>query len=191
VTAANAANGKPLYTVNVYSGRTRADGCAREFANRMDGYAAVGDGNQMVVDDVRGHPQKFDLVTGKQVWVADRQGVPLDGSAAGVLVRDYADEGALTFLDMRSGQARWNAPDPGLSGASASWATSVGTHLVAVSGATGESPFVIVYDAGTGKELGRYRSWLEGAGEAADYDWVAVQHGADGFDKQVLEFYKV
>jgi outer membrane protein assembly factor BamB len=188
VNAVNAHSGKQLYTGTVFSGRKEDGECAREIANRADGYAAIGTGGQIVVDDAHGRPQRFNLLTGSPVWIVDAPGVPLDGDVTGgVLVRRYADEGPLTLLDMRSGVARWTAPDPGLSGESASWASAVTGGLVAVSGATGEHPFVIVYRARDGKELGRFPSWLEGAGE----NWVAVQHGAGDPNQQQLEFYKV
>jgi len=109
--------------------------------------------------------------------------VPIDSSYGGVLIRQYADEGGLTLLDNSTGNPLWTAPDPGLSGQSASWRTSVGRRLTAVSGATGDRPFVLVYNSATGQQLGRYPSWLAGAGE----DWVAVTLGASA-NKLTLEF---
>jgi hypothetical protein len=76
---------------------------------------------------------------------------------------------------MTTGAPRWTAPDPGLSGASASWRSTVTGRLVAVSGATGNRPFVLVYDVPTGRQLGRYPGWLAGAGDG----WVAVSHSGE------------
>jgi hypothetical protein len=57
--------------------------------------------------------------------------------------------------------------------------------LIAVSGATGDRPFILVYDARSGHRLGRFPSWLHGAGD----DWVAVAHGnVSDFDHLTLEF---
>ena len=128
----------------------------------------------------------FDLATGRTVWAAEKSGVPIDGDGRSVLVRQYEDEGALTVLDFETGTVRWTAEDPGLSGQSASWDSTVTGGLVAVSGATGDRPFVRVYDVDTGKRLGQFPGWLHGAGD----DWVAVSHSAkgDSLDLDLMRF---
>jgi hypothetical protein len=53
-----------------------------------------------------------------------------------------------------------------------------------VSGAKGDRPFVLVYAAADGRRLGRFPSWLAGAGDT----WVAVTHSSRPGGTLVLDF---
>jgi len=80
---------------------------------------------------------------------------------------------AIGLLDLRDGRRLWTAPDPGLPGSSAGWECAVAGDLVAVMGATGDRPYVLVFDARTGRQLARRGGRLTGIGE----DWVMVSTG--------------
>lgn len=166
--------GKPTWSGAVYSGRHKSGECDKRLVHSKTGLELIGAGTRIAAVTNGDRPQVFDLATGRTVWAGDKDGVPIDGDARSVLVREYADEGALTMYDFETGKVRWTAADPGLSGQSASWDSAVTGGLVAVSGATGERPFVRVYDATTGRQLGQFPGWLRGAGD----DWVAVTHSA-------------
>ncbi len=121
-------------------------------------------------------PDTRELRAGRTVWKGAAVGVPIDGDNQSVLVRGNAEAGELALLDLSTGVTRWTAPDPLLSGASASWRSAVTEGLVAVSAAEDDRPIVLVYEARTGRQLGRYPGWLAGAGA----DWVAVSHTGPG-----------
>lgn len=186
VTVSTAAidTGRPGWSGKLFSGR-RADGsCQNRLVNYDNGsLVALGSGNRIAALTVHGTPQAVDLTTGKPVWTGKDQGTPIDGDGRSLLVRATADQGAFALLDFATGAVRWTAPGPGLSGISASWASAVTSRFVAVTGATDGHPFVLVYDVATGRQLGKFPSWLAGAGD----NWVAVTH-SDGANKLVLEF---
>lgn len=172
VAAAEAGSGHRAWTRKVYGGR-KADGeCEKRLAPSSTGLDLIGDGRRIAASTDTGRPQVFDLVKGRTVWRGDAPGVPIDGDGHTLLVRDHADTGALALLDFGTGRVLWKAPDPGLPGTSASWETAVTQRRVAVSGAEGDHPFVLVYDASTGRRLGRFPGWLQGLGD----DWVAIGH---------------
>lgn len=184
VRTVDAATGADRWSGVVYSGQQKDGSCRKNFTgDDYHDHVLIGDGARVAAVTASGSPQVFDLVAGHAVWTGDAAGVPIDGDASSVLVRQYADEGGLRLLDFHTGAVRWSAPDPGLSGQSASWRTAVTQGLVAVSGATGDRPFVLVYDARSGRQLGRFPSWLAGAGD----DWVAVTH-TGGARNPTLEF---
>jgi hypothetical protein len=164
--------GKPTWSGAVFSGRRKAGECAKRLVHDKTGLTLIGAGSRIAAVDQHDRPQVFDLATGRTVWAGEKSGVPIDGDAQSVLVRDYADEGGLTLYDFETGKVRWTAEDPGLSGQSASWDSTVTGGLVAVSGADGDRPFVRVYDVNTGRQLGQFPGWLNGAGD----DWVSVTH---------------
>ncbi|MFV2116607.1 PQQ-binding-like beta-propeller repeat protein [Micromonospora sp. LOL_025] len=178
IATADAATGARGWSGEVFSGRREDGECAKRLAHDRSGLALLGAGTRLVAVTAAGRPQVIDLRTGRTQWEGAASGVPVDGDDRSVLVRRTADEGELALLDAATGATRWSAPDPGLSGTSASWRSSVTKRLVAVSGAAGERPVVLVHDVSTGRQLGRYPGWLAGAGD----DWVAVSHsgGPDG-----------
>jgi len=119
-----------------------------------------------------GHPQVFDLATGRTVWRGDAKGVPIDGDGRTLLIRDHTDEESLSLLDFATGRLLWTAPDPGLKGTSASRRIAITGRLIAVSGAVGTRPHVLVYRVEDGRKLGLFPGWLHGLGE----DWAAIGH---------------
>jgi outer membrane protein assembly factor BamB len=186
IATVNAATGARGWSGEVYSGRKEDGECAKRLANYRSGLVLIGAGTRLVAVTKAERPQLIDLRTGKAQWEAATAGVPIDGDDRSVLVRRSSDEGELALLDMITGTPRWTAPDPGLSGTSASWRSTVTGRLVAVSGATGNRPAVLVYDVPTGRQLGRYPGWLAGAGD----DWVAVSRpgGPDGITLDLHTF---
>lgn len=174
VTATEAGTGHREWTRKVYAGREAGGECEKRLAPSSTGLDLIGDGRRIAASTDTGRPQVFDLVKGRTVWRGDAPGVPIDGDGHTLLVRDHADTGALSLLDFGTGRVLWKAPDPGLPGTSASWETAVTQRRVAVSGAEGDHPFVLVYDASTGRRLGRFPGWLQGLGN----DWVAIGHDA-------------
>ncbi|MEW2380286.1 PQQ-binding-like beta-propeller repeat protein [Micromonospora sp. NPDC047812] len=181
-----AATGARGWSGEVFSGRREDGECAKRLAHDHSGLTLIGSGTRLVAVTAAGRPQMVDLRTGRKQWEGVTSGVPVDGDDRSVLVRRTADEGELALLDAATGATRWSAPDPGLSGTSASWRSSVTGRLVAVSGAAGGRPVVLVHDASTGRQLGRYPGWLAGAGD----DWVAVSHsgGPDGIALDLYAF---
>ncbi|MFG3708340.1 PQQ-binding-like beta-propeller repeat protein [Micromonospora sp. NPDC047670] len=186
IATVNAATGARGWSGEVYSGRKEDGECARRLANHRSGLVLIGAGTRLVAVTAAERPQLVDLRTGKVRWEAATSGVPVDGDGGSVLVRRNADEGELALLDTATGAPRWTAPDPGLSGASASWRSTVTGRLVAVSGETDGRPVVLVYDVPTGRQLGRYPGWLAGAGD----DWVAVSRagGPEGITLDLRTF---
>ncbi|MGC4807641.1 PQQ-binding-like beta-propeller repeat protein [Micromonospora sp. DT233] len=170
IATVDAATGEKGWSGQVFSGRTDDGECEKVLAHHYSGTTLLGTGTRLVAVTATGRPQLVELRTGRTLWQAPAAGTPIDGDDRSVLVRRTADSGALTLLDLATGQPRWTAPDPGLSGESASWRTTVTGRFVAVSGATEDRPFVLVHDAQGGRLLGRYPGWLAGAGD----DWVAV-----------------
>ncbi|MEH1013536.1 PQQ-binding-like beta-propeller repeat protein [Micromonospora sp. CPCC 206060] len=183
VTSVAAANGAARWSGAIYSGQRSDSECHKTLADRESGAAFIGTGSRVAAATEGGRPQVVDLATGDTVWAADKPGAPIDGYGSALLVRQYADQGPFSLLDFDSGQERWTVPDTGLPGGSASWASAVTGGLVAVSGASGDRPFVLVYDVDSGQQLGRFPSWLAGAGD----DWVAVTRGT-GVKELILEF---
>ncbi|MEU8119877.1 PQQ-binding-like beta-propeller repeat protein [Spirillospora sp. NPDC049024] len=174
VSASEAGTARRRWTRKVYSGR-RADGeCEKRLAPSSTGLDLIGDGRRIAASTDTGRPQVFDLASGRTVWRGDAPGVPIDGDGHTLLVREHADTGALSLLDFATGRVLWKAPDPGLPGESASWETAVTQRRIAVSGAEHDHPFVLVYDAATGRRLGRFPGWLQGLGDG----WVAIGHDA-------------
>ncbi|WP_433472373.1 PQQ-binding-like beta-propeller repeat protein [Spirillospora sp. CA-142024] len=174
ISARQAGTAHHMWTRKVYSGQ-KADGeCERRLAPSSTGLDLIGDGHRIAASTDTGRPQVFDLASGRTIWRGDAPGIPIDGDGHTLLVRELADTGALTSMDFATGRVLWKAPDPGLSGESASWQTAVTQRRIAVSGAEDDHPFVLVYDAATGRRLGRFPGWLEGLGN----DWVAIGHDA-------------
>jgi outer membrane protein assembly factor BamB len=184
--AVDARDGDERWSGTVFSGR-REDNACEGFLGPYEEYEVIGARPRIAAVTAAGTPQVVDLRTGQAEWEASTPGVPIDGDERTLLVRDYADAGELAVLDFTTGEQRWSAPDPGLSGQSASWDSAVTDGLVAVNGASGDRPFVLVYDADTGQQLGQFPSWLAGAGD----DWVAVTHGGADFDTLELEFIRL
>ncbi|MBO4165045.1 outer membrane protein assembly factor BamB family protein [Micromonospora antibiotica] len=176
ITSVQAASGGRGWSGVVYSGRRENGECAKRLVHDRSGQTLIGSGTRLVAVTADERPQLVDLRTGATVWKGAVAGVPIDGDDRSVLVRDKADTGGLALLDLDTGASRWTAPDPALPGTSASWRSAVTGGLVAVSGAEDGRPQVLVYDVGTGRELGRYPGWLAGAGR----DWVAVSHSGTG-----------
>ncbi len=176
IASVNAGTGAKGWSGAVYSGRRQDGECAKRLANDRSGKELIGVGTRLVAVTADERPQLVDLRTGRTVWQGVAAGVPIDGDDRSVLVRDTADSGALALLDLATGVARWTAPDPALPGTSASWRSAVTARLVAVSGAEDDRPMVLVFEADTGRQLGRYPGWLAGAGT----DWVAVSHSGTG-----------
>jgi outer membrane protein assembly factor BamB len=172
MTAIDARTGAAAWSGAVFSGRKNDHSCAKSLAGR-NVEDIIGAGSRIAAVAETGLPQVFDLATGRPVWVSQTAGVPLDADGASLLVRRHADTGELALLDFATGKVRWSAPDPGLAGSSASWRTAVTSGLVVVSCGYGKGQAcVLVYDAVSGKQLGRFPGWLAGAGA----DWVAISH---------------
>ncbi|GAA4380834.1 hypothetical protein GCM10023088_44800 [Actinomadura verrucosospora] len=174
VSATDAATAHRAWTRKVYAGRDAGGECGKRLAPSSTGLDLIGEGRRIAASTDTGRPQVFDLASGRTVWRGEAPGVPIDGDGHALLVREHADAGALSLLDFATGRVLWKAPDPGLPGTSASWETAVTQRRVAVSGAEGDHPFVLVYDAATGRRLGRFPGWLQGLGD----DWAAIGHGA-------------
>ncbi|MGH3388454.1 MAG: PQQ-binding-like beta-propeller repeat protein [Actinomadura sp.] len=174
VTSVDAVSGRTRWTREVFSGRLADDSCQKRLVPDSSGLTLIGRGSRIAASTAGGAPQVFDLASGRTVWRGDASGVPIDGDGRSLLVRRQADSGPLSLLDFTTGRTLWTAPDPGLSGQSASWASAVTGRLVAVSGADGDRPHVLVYRADTGRRIGRFPGWLEGLGD----DWVAIGHSA-------------
>ncbi|SCF33769.1 PQQ-like domain-containing protein [Micromonospora echinospora] len=172
IATVNAATGTRGWSGEVFSGRREDGECAKRLAHDRSGLTLIGAGTRLVAVTAAGRPQVVDLRTGRTQWEGVASGVPIDGDDRSLLVRGTADAGELALLDMATGATRWTAPDPGLSGTSASWRSSVTGRLVVVSGAVEERLVVLVHDVSTGRQLGRYPGWLAGVGD----DWVAVSH---------------
>ncbi|MEH0972835.1 PQQ-binding-like beta-propeller repeat protein [Micromonospora sp. CPCC 205546] len=178
IATVDAATGAKGWSGAVFSGRRENGECAKRLAHHRSGLFLIGSGTRLVAVSAAGRPQLIDLRTGKVQWQGAAAGVPIDGDARSVLVRRTADAGELALLDMTTGATRWSAPDPGMSGTSANWPSTVTGRLAVVGGATDGRAAVLVYDVSTGRELGRYPGSLAGAGD----DWVAVRTtgGPDG-----------
>ncbi|SCF27202.1 PQQ-like domain-containing protein [Micromonospora matsumotoense] len=176
IASVHTATGARGWSGAVYSGRREDGECAKRLAHDRNGQTLIGSGTRLVAVTADERPQLVDLRTGATVWKGAVAGVPIDGDDRSVLVRGKADAGELALLDLATGASRWTAPDPGLAGTSASWRSAVTAGLVAVSGAEDDRPQVLVYEVGTGRQLGRYPGWLAGAGR----DWVAVSHSGAG-----------
>ena len=172
IVAINADTGSTKWSRSLFSGRRKDGECEKALAPLNTGMILIGAGSRIAASTEQGKPQVFDLATGRILWQSSTAGVPIDGDGRTILVRRYADDGELTLLDCASGRARWSAPDPGLSGQSASWESAVTSRLVAISGASGDRPHVVVYRVDNGQRVGRFPGWLVGLGE----DWVAIGH---------------
>lgn len=174
--AVDARTGATAWTGAVFSGRAKDDSCVKSLAGR-EVQDVIGAGSRIAAVTETGTPQVFDLATGRTVWAGDAPGVPIGSDGSSLLVRSQADSGGIAVLDFATGKKRWSAADPGLEGSSASWRSAVTSGLVAVSCGYGQGrPCVVVHDAASGKQLGRFPGWLAGAGA----DWVAVTHGGGG-----------
>ncbi|MEH1124748.1 outer membrane protein assembly factor BamB family protein [Micromonospora sp. CPCC 206061] len=184
VSAIDVRTGARAWAHPLYSGR-RADGtCAKRLADHENqDRVVIGAGTWIAAATSTGRPQAVDLKTGRPLWTGSEPGIPIDGTDRAILVRRQADAGGIAMLDARTGALRWTAPDPGLSGRSVSWHTAVSQRLVAVTGAVGDRPRVVVYEAMTGRQLGVWPGWLHGVGE----DWVAVTHDGRNDDTITLD----
>ena len=96
----------------VFGGRRKDSECVRRLVPDKTGLILIGAGTRIAASTSGGRPQVFDLATGRTVWAGEKSGVPIDGDGKSVLVREYADEGALTVLDFETGTVRWTAEDP-------------------------------------------------------------------------------
>ncbi|MFB9835327.1 outer membrane protein assembly factor BamB family protein [Actinoallomurus acaciae] len=172
ITTVDAVTGGRRWAGAAFSGQDEAGECAKDLAPRTTGMNMIGAGSRFAASTSHGTPQMIDLATGRTVWAAHASGAPVDGDGRSILVRRFTDRGGLALLDFGTGHTRWSAPDPGLSGTSASWRTVVTDRLVAVTGATGDRPHVLIYDADSGQRLGRFPGWIAGLGD----DWAAVVH---------------
>lgn len=184
LTAVDADSGRRKWTREVFGGRKAGGDCEKILAGRDTRLTFISAGSRIAASTVNGYPQVFDLATGRTVWRGDTPGVPIDGDGRTLLVRQEADAGGLALLDFATGRRLWTAPDPGLEGSSASWETHVTGRLVAVSGATGSRPHVLVYRVADGRRLGRFPGWLQGLGD----DWAAIGHSSDRTAVGKLQF---
>jgi len=185
VQAVDAESGRRMWTRKVFSHRGSDGECEKFLAPLSAGMEFIGADGRVIASTEDGRPQLFDLRTGRTVWRADRPGMPLDGDGRSVLIRDQGDRGELALLDFATGRTRWTAPDPGLEHSSASWRTMVTRGLVAVTGAEGGSPHVLVYRVADGRLLGRFPGWLHGLGD----DWAVVGSTRDApAGRIVVEF---
>ncbi|BCJ40152.1 hypothetical protein GCM10010168_30100 [Actinoplanes ianthinogenes] len=174
VTAVDGPTGKPAWTGKVYSGR-RPDGeCHKRLSDAWSGTVMFGSGSDVAAVNRSGRTTLTDFTTGTVRWTAQEPGVPIAADDRSLLVRDNAEDGPVALLDLATGRRLWTAPDPGLPVSSASWASAVAGDLVAVMGATGDRPYVLVFDARTGRQLARRGGWLTGLGT----DWVMVSTSA-------------
>lgn len=170
-------SGKHRWTREISAGRIGDGDCEGKLAISSDDQSLIGAGTRVAAATADGRPQLFDMATGRTVWRGTVPGVPIDGNSRGILVRAKADTGKLSMLDFATGRVRWTAPDPGINGLSSGWNSAVTDHLVAVGGAiaTGDDSYVQVYDAATGRRLGRYPGLLETLGDG----WVVVRDISD------------
>jgi outer membrane protein assembly factor BamB len=175
LTAIDAESGRGKWKGEVFNGRNAQGKCESRPVGFQTGHSVfIGAGSRIAAVTEDGYPQVFDLATGRTVWRGDAQGVPIDGDGRTLLVRRHTDRGSLALLDFATGRVLWTAPDPGLEESSASWRTAVTGRLVAVSGADGDRPHVLVHRVEDGRRLGRFPGWLQGLGE----DWAAIGHSA-------------
>jgi outer membrane protein assembly factor BamB len=173
VTAVGGRTGKPAWSGAVYSGRRADDACHKRLSEGWSGTVMLGTGTNVASVTRSGRTTLTDFTTGKTRWTADEPGVPIAGDDRHLLVRDNAETGPVALLDMTDGRRLWTAPDPGLPGTSASWESAVSGDLVAVMGATGERPYVLIFDARTGQQLARRGGWLTALGDG----WAMVSTG--------------
>ena len=175
VAAVDGPTGKPAWNGAVYSGRRANGDCQKRFNQAYSGGPVmVGSGSDVAAVSRNGRTTLTDFTTGKVRWTTEEPGVPIAGDSQSLLVRENAETGAVALLDLADGRRRWTAPDPGLPGSSASWESAVTRDLVAVMGATGDRPYVLVYDARTGRQLARRGGWLTGIGDG----WVMISTSA-------------
>ncbi|BCY08409.1 PQQ-binding-like beta-propeller repeat protein [Actinoplanes sp. L3-i22] len=188
VDAVDAVTGKPAWHGAVYSGRKANGECAKQLSSAYSGTVLLGSGSDVAAVSRNGRATLTDVTTGKVRWTAAEPGVPIAGDDRSLLVRDNAETGPIALLDLATGRKLWAAPDPGLPGSSASWAAVVAGDLVAVMGATGDRPYVLVYDARTGRLLARRGGWLTGIGDGWVMVSTTVGAGAGGLKVQMLRF---
>ncbi|WP_033345251.1 outer membrane protein assembly factor BamB family protein [Catenuloplanes japonicus] len=175
VAAVNARTGTPAWNGPIYGGRDAAGECRRSFPTLYSGSSELfGAGSDVAAVTRSGRPTLIDVTTGAPRWTSDAQGSPIAGDDRTLLVRENAETGPIALLGLADGRTRWTAPDTGLPTSSASWEAVVAGDLVAVMGATGDRPYVLVYDATTGTQLARRGGWLTGIGDG----WAMVSTGA-------------
>jgi outer membrane protein assembly factor BamB len=175
VDAVDARTGAPAWNGPIHSGRDAAQECRRTFPTVYSGSSELfGAGSDVAAVTRSGQTTLVDFTTGTPRWTADEPGFPIAGDGTALLVRENAETGPIALLDLADGHRRWTAPDTGLPTSSASWAAVVAGGLVAVLGATDDHPYVLVYDAATGRQLARRGGWLTGAGDG----WVMVSSSA-------------
>jgi outer membrane protein assembly factor BamB len=169
VDAVDGPTGTPAWTGTVYSGRRADSKCQRRF-RQPGGPVLLGSGSDVAAVDKDGRTTLTDFTTGRVRWTAQEPGVPIAGDDQSLLVRENAETGSISLLDLADGRRRWTAPDAGLPSSASGWESVVAGDLVAVMGATGDRPYVLVYDARTGQQLARRGGWLAGIGD----DWVLI-----------------
>lgn len=175
VHAVDARTGAPAWDGAIHSGRNDAQECVKRFPSLYSGSSELfGTGGHAAAVTRSGQTTLVDLSTGQPRWTSQERGVPIAGDDRALLVRENAESGPIALLDLADGRRIWTAPDTGLPTSSASWEAVVAGDLVAVMGADGDRPYVLVYDAETGTRLARRSGWLTGAGN----DWVMVSTGA-------------
>ncbi|GAB7052133.1 outer membrane protein assembly factor BamB family protein [Catenuloplanes indicus] len=175
VTAVHARTGAAAWDGAIHSGRTAGGECTRSFPRIYSGSSELfGVGNEVAAVTRSGQATLVDVTTGETRWTTPEQGVPIAGDDESLLVRANAETGPIALLALADGRRLWSAPDTGLATTSASWEAVAHGDLVAVLGATGDRPYVLVYDARTGRQLARRGGWLTGVGEG----WVMVSTGA-------------
>ncbi|HEY0475103.1 MAG TPA: PQQ-binding-like beta-propeller repeat protein [Kribbella sp.] len=169
IRAADIRTGRSRQLAELQSAK-RADGqCLSFLANYEQDQELLGTGSRIAA--VTGdRAVVYDLSTAKIAWTAPTAGVPVDGDDRSLLVRTHPDKGTLALLDLANGRTRWTAPDPGVGEAWSHWHTVVTHRLVAVDGYQSGQSAVLVYEATSGKLLGRIRGKVAGAGD----DWVAT-----------------
>ena len=180
VAAVDGRTGRPAWNGRIYSGRENDGECEKSFGRLgAGGHVLLGSGSGVAAVNRAGATTLTDFATGELRWTAELRGAPIAGDDRALLVRDNAESGPVGLLDMATGRRLWTAPDTGLPTSSASWDAAVAGDLAAVMGATGDRPYVLVFDSSTGRQLARRGGWLTGIGDG----WVMVSTGvgvADG-----------
>lgn len=177
IRTADIRTGRSRQLAELQSAKDSGGRCVSALANWEQDQELLGSGSRIAA--VTGdRAVLFDLATARIVWTAPSTaaGAPIDGDDKSLLVRSYPDKGRLRLLDLADGRTRWTAPDPGTAGGQWEHSHTAVTHrLVAIDGYQSKQEVVVVHDAATGKQLGRIRGRLAGAGD----DWVATTLNGD------------
>jgi outer membrane protein assembly factor BamB len=109
----DARSGAPRWRAEVsthFSKRDDKPGCSGLLSD--DTHALGVPPDVLLATTVDGRPQAFDLTRGQTRWTSPDRGVPVDAGGRVVLVRERADRGPIRALDLATGRALWQAPDP-------------------------------------------------------------------------------